>query len=150
MLDSASAAVGGVFTASLKARNQTRAPVQGARVKNGLGIAPLRATSAAPSVLQSASPQLSSLVAPPSSGGGVLSQLQGQVRSVSPLTAGVRTTHRSATVSAGILQARQAGMLGRLRQADNSSRLLQASANPLRTQGGFGLKSFSSSISLLG
>lgn len=150
MLNPASAAVGGVFSASLKARNQTRAPIQGARVKNGLGIAPLRATTSAPGVLQSASAQRSSLVTPPISGGGVLAQLQGQVRSVSPLTAGVRTTHRKATVSTGVLQARQAGMLGRLRQADNGSRLLQASANPLRTHGGFGLKSFSSSISLLG
>jgi hypothetical protein len=150
MLNSASAAVGGIFSAPLKARNQTRTPVQGARVKNGLGIGPLRATSSAPGALQSASAQRSSLVTPPSSGGGVLAQLNGQVRSVSPLTAGVRTTHRSTAVSTGVLQARQAGLLGRLRQTDNSSRLLQASASPLRMQGGFGLKSFSSSISLLG
>ena len=64
----------------------------------------------------------------------MLAQLNGQVRSVSPLTAGVRTTHRSTAVSTGVLQARQAGLLGRLRQTDNSSRLLQASASPLRAQ----------------
>jgi len=150
MLSPAGAAVGGIFTAPLKARNQTRVPRQGARVKNGLGIAPLRATSSAPGALQSATSQRSSLVAPPSSGGGMLSQLKGQVRSVSPLTAGVRSTHRNTAKPTGLLQARQAGLLGRLRQADYGSRLLQANANPLRTQGGFGLKSFTSSISLLG
>jgi hypothetical protein len=150
MLSPAGISVGGIFTASLKARNQMRTPTQGARVKNGLGIAPLRATSSAPGALLGAKSQHSSLVTPPSSGGGMLSQLQGQVRSVSPLTAGVRSTHCNTATSTGILQSRQAGLLGRLRQANNGSRLLQANASPLRIQGGFGLRSFSSSISLLG
>ncbi len=151
MLAPANAAVGGIFTAPLKARNQMRFSTQGARVKNGLGIAPLRATSTSPGVLQVATKLRSALVAPPSSGAGVLSQFKGQVRSVSPLVAGVRNMHRAkATASVGVLQARQAGLLGRLRQADSGSRLLQTSANPLRIQGGFGLKMFSSSINLLG
>lgn len=80
----------------------------------------------------------------------MLSQFKGQVRSVSPLTAGVRNTHSAKATPAGVLQARQAGLMSRLRKADSGSRLLQTSANSLRIQGGFGLKTFSSSISLLG
>lgn len=151
MFASANAAVGGVFTVPLKARNQMRVPTQGARVRDGLGIAPLRATGGSPGSLQKPMAARSSLVTPPASGGGILSQMQGQVRSVSPLTAGVRSAHRAKPgMSAGVLQARQTGLLERMRRADSGSRVLQAGANPLRNGGGFGFKSAVSSINLLG
>ncbi len=151
MFASANAAVGGVFTVPLKARNQMRMPTLGARVKDGLGIAPLRATGGSPGPLQMSGAARSSLVAPPASGGGILSQLQGQVRSASPLTAGVRSAHRAKPgLSSGLLQARQTGLLDRMRRSDSNSRLLQANSNPLRTGGGFGFKSAISSINLLG
>ena len=151
MLASASASVSGLFTAPLKARNQTRSIGSVGRVRDGLGIAPLRATGSSPGVLSSAVPARSALVAPSASGKGVLSQFQGQVRSVSPLTAGVRSSHRlQPASSSGVMQSRQTGLMDRMRRVDTGSRLLQANANPLRAQGGFGIRPITTGISLFG
>ena len=144
------ATTGGVFGAPLKARHQRRTPAQGMRVKDGLGISPLRATGGPPSITQAAPRRSASLTRPPQSSGGVLFQLQGSVRSTSPLTAGVRTSHRSQTRSLGVLQARQSSLLGSFRKIDRGSRLLQANANVFRQQGAFNLKLGTSTLSLLG
>ncbi|MDP6699506.1 MAG: hypothetical protein QGH25_07650 [Candidatus Latescibacteria bacterium] len=144
------ATTGGVFGAPLKARHQRRTPAQGMRVKDGLGISPLRATGGPPSINQAAPRRSASLTRPPQSSGGVLFQLQGSVRSTSPLTAGVRTSHRSQTRSLGVLQARQSSLLGSFRKIDRGSRLLQANANIFRQQGAFSPKLGTSTLSLLG
>ena len=144
------ATIGGVFGAPLKARHQRRTPAQGMRVKDGLGISPLRATGGPPSITQAAPRRSASLTRPPQSGGGVLFQLQGSVHSTSPLTAGVRTSHRSQTRSLGVLQARQSSLLGSFRKIDRGSRLLQANANVFRQQGAFSPKLGTSTLSLLG
>ena len=70
MLASANATVGGIFTAPLKARNQSRAGMSGGRIKNGIGIGPLRATGASPGALGGRSTSASS--------GGILSQFNTQ------------------------------------------------------------------------
>ncbi len=140
----------GVSSAPLKARHQRRMSAQGLRVKDGLGISPLRATGGPPSISQAAPRRTASLVKPPQSGGGVLSQLRGSVRSTSPLTAGIRTMHRSQTKPLGALQARQSSLLGSFRKIDRGSRLLQASASPFRLQGGFGAQLGIGSLNLLG
>ena len=144
------ATTSGVFGAPLKARHQPRTPAQGMRVKDGLGISPLRATGGPPSITQAAPRRSASLTRPPQSGAGVLFQLQGTVRSTSPLTAGVSTSHRSQTRSLGVLQARQSSLLGSFRKIDRGSRLLQASANVFRQQGAFSPKLGTSTLSLLG
>ena len=144
------ATTGGVFGAPLKARHQRRPPAQGMRVKDGLGISPLRATGGPPSITHAAPRRSASLTRPPQSGGGVLFKLQGTVRNTSPLTAGVRTSHRSQTRSLGVLQARQSSLLGSFRKIDRGSRLLQASANVFRQQGAFSPKLGTSTLSLLG
>ncbi len=140
----------GVFSVPLKARHQRRVPSQGFSVKDGLGISPLRATSGPPSISQAAPRRTASLVKPLQAGGGVLSKLQGAVRSASPLTAGVRTSHRLQAKPAGVLQARQSSLVGSFRKIDRGSRLLQASASPFRLQGGFGAQLGTSSLNLLG
>lgn len=145
-----STATTGVFRVPLKARHQRRASLQGVRVKDGLGISPLRATSGPPSIAQSTPKRAASLIKPPQAGGGFLSQLQGSVRNISPLTAGVRNTHRFQTKPAGVLQARQASLLGSFRKIDNGSRLLQASTSSFRLQGGFGAQLGTSTLNLLG
>ena len=144
------ATTSGVFGAPLKARHQRRTPGQGMGVKDGLGISPLRATGGPPSITHAAPRRSASLTRPPQSGGGVLFQLQGTVRSTSPLTAGVSTSHRSQTRSLGVLQARQSSLLGSFRKIDRGSRLLQASANVFRQQGAFSPKLGTSTLSLLG
>ena len=144
------ATTGGVFGAPLKARHQRRTPAQGMRVKDGLGISPLRATGGPPRITQAAPRRSASLTRPPQSGGGVLFQMQGTVRSTSPLTAGVSTSHRSQTRSLGVLQARQSSLLGSFRKIDRGSRLLQANANVFRQQGAFSPKLGTSTLSLLG
>ena len=140
----------GVSSAPLKARHQRRMSAQGLRVKDGLGISPLRATGGPPSISQAAPRRTASLVKPPQSGCGVLSQLRGSVRSTSPLTAGIRTMHRSQTKPLGALQARQSSLLGTCRKIDRGSRLLRASASPFRLQGGFGAQLGIGSLNLLG
>ena len=146
-----SSATTGVFSVPLKARHQRRASSQGIRVKNGLSISPLRATSGPPSISQAAPRRTASLVKPPQAGGGVLSQLQGAVRNSSPLTAGVRSNHRfEASKPAGVLQARQSSLLGSFRKIDRGSRLLQATVSPFRLQGGFGAQLGTSTLNLLG
>ena len=143
MLASANAAVGGVFTVPLQARSQSSVAVSGSRIKNGMGIGPLRATSVSPGALGGRTAS--------SSGGGVLSQFNTQARSASPLAAGVRTVHRLKPASStGVMQSRQMGLVNRMRRVNMGSSLLQAAANPLRTQGGFGTKLMTSGLSLLG
>ena len=139
MLTSANAAVGGVFTVPL----QARAALSGSRIKNGIGIGPLRAAGASPGALGGRTVS--------SSDGGVLSQFNTQARGASSLTAGVRTVHRLKPASStGVMQSRQMGLIDRMRRVNMGSSLLQATTNPLRTQGGFGIKPMISGLSLLG
>ena len=140
----------GVFGAPLKARHQRRIPTQGLRVKDGLGISPLRATGGPPSITQAASRRSASLIKPPQASGGLLSQLQGSVISTNPLTVGIRTSHRSQTRSLSVLQARQSSLLDSFRKIDRGSRLLQANSNVFRQQGAFSPKLGTSTLSLLG
>jgi hypothetical protein len=124
-----------------------------ARIKDGLGIAPLRATGGppgvnAPSLLQAdPSPGLFDL---PASGTGMLSSLGAQTSPVSPLTAGLGDEVQDPP-ALHLLQTQQLNLRHHLQQSGNQSRLLQASANPRRTQGGFGLQfGAAGSIDLLG
>ena len=143
MLASANAAVGGVFTVPLQARGQSRAALSGSRIKNGIGIGPLRATGASPVALGGRTAS--------SSDGGVLLQFNTQARGASPLTSGVRTVHRLKPASStGVMQSRQMGLMDRMKRVNMGSSLLQATTNPLRTQGGFGIKPMTSGLSLLG
>ena len=143
MLSSANAAVGGVFTVPLQARGQSRAALSGSRIKNGIGIGPLRATGASPGALGGRTAS--------SSDGGFLSQLNTQALGASSLTAGVRTVHRLKPASStGVMQSRQMGLMERMKRVNMGSSLLQATTNPLRTQGGFGIKPTTSGLSLLG
>ena len=143
MLASANAAVGGVFTAPLQARGQSRVALLGSRIKNGIGIGPLRATGASPGALSGRTAS--------SSDSGVLSQFNTQARGASSLTAGVRTVHRLKPASStGVMQSRQMGLMDRMKRVNMGSSLLQATTNPLRTQGGFGIKPMTSGLSLLG
>ena len=143
MLSSANAAVSGVFTVPLQARGQSRAALSGGRIKNGVGIGPLRATGASPGALGGRTAS--------SSDGGFLSQLNTQARGASSLTAGVRTVHRLKPASStGVMQSSQMGLMDRMRRVNMGSSLLQATTNPLRTQGGFGTKLMTSGLSLLG
>ena len=132
------ATTGGVFGPPLKARHHRRTPAQGVRVKDGLGISPLRATGGPPSITQAAPRRSASLTKPSQALGGgfagVVFQLQGSVRSTSPLTAGVRTS----------------SLLSSFRQSDRGSRLLHATANVFRQQGAFSPKLGTSTLSLLG
>ena len=91
MLASVNAATGGIFAVPLSARVQSHSAVSGIRIKNRMSTGPLRATGATSGALggRTASP----------SGGGILSQFNTQGRSASPLTAGVRTIHRSKPAS---------------------------------------------------
>jgi hypothetical protein len=145
-----STAVTGLFSVPLKARHQRRVASIGVGVKDGLGISPLRATSGPPSISQAAPRRTGSLVKPPQVGGGVLSKLQGVVRSTSPLTAGVRIGHRFQAETAGVLPARPSSLISSFRKIDHGSRLLQANASPFRLQGGFGAQLGTSSLNLLG
>ena len=143
MLASVNAAPGGIFTVPLQARSQSRSSVSGDRVKNGVGAGPLRAVGATSGTL--------GVFTASSSGGGILSQFNTQARNASPLTAGIRTIHRPKPASStGVMQSRQVGLIDRMRRVNMGSSLLQANANPLRTQGGFGIKSTNSGLSLLG
>ena len=143
MLASANAAVGGIFTVPLHARGHLRAAVSGGQIKNGIGIGPLRATGPSPGALGGRTES--------SSGDGFLTQFNAQARGASPLTAGVRTVHRLKPASStGVLQSRQMGLMDRMRRSNMGSSLLQANANPLRTQGGFGIKLMTSGLSILG
>lgn len=124
-----------------------------ARVKDGLGIAPLRATGGPPGVSQAASaiqtdpsPGLFDL---PTEGGGMLSSLAAQTSTVSPLTAGLADQSQDPP-ALHLLQAGQLNLRRHLQQSGNQSRRLQAAANPRRTQGGFALQFSAASIDLLG
>lgn len=123
-----------------------------ARVKDGLGIAPLRATSGPPGVSQTSSaaqaepsPGLFDL---PDSGEGILSSLASQTKTSSPLTASLTDSSQDPP-ALHLLQAAQLNLRHHLQQSDNQSRLLQASANPRRTQGGFALQFSATSFDLL-
>lgn len=122
------------------------------RVKDGLGIAPLRATGGPPAVIAGAnaaqadpSPGLFDL---PTNGTGMLSRLGAQTDSVSPLTAGLAREDETPALHA--LQAGQLNLRRHLQGAAAQSRLLQAAANPRRSQGGFALQFAAASIDLLG
>ena len=131
---------------SLVRREKKTASVHEPRVKNGLGIGPLRATGGLPGSLSAgrSTATASPLVTPPESGLGVLNKLQAQVRNVSPLTSGLNGDKQSrpfGALQASLLKARQS-----FQKIDNSSRLLQANANSLRSSRGFGVKPLSASI----
>lgn len=132
-------------------REKKTASVYEPRVKNGLGIGPLRATGGLPGVLGVGrkTTEASPLVTPPESGLGLMGKLQAQVRSVSPLTGGLNGSKQPRSfgaLQAGLIKARQ-----NFQKLDNSSRLLQAKANPLRASRGFVPKIFSTSaLDLLG
>ncbi len=123
-----------------------------ARVKDGLGIASLRATGGPPGVSGTSSaaqadpsPGLFDL---PTSGEGLLSSLAAQTKTTSPLTAGLIGNNQDPP-ALHLLQASQLNLRHHLQQSDNQSRLLQASANPRRTQGGFALQFSAISFDLL-
>ena len=142
MLASVNATAGGIFTVPLQTRGQSHSAVPSNRIKNGMGIG-LGSLQATGGVLGGGTAS--------SSGSGILSQFSMQARSASPLTAGVHTMHRSRPASStGAIQSRQIGLIDRMRRVNMESSLLQANANPLRTQGGFGIKSMTSGLSLLG
>jgi hypothetical protein len=61
-----------------------------------------------------------------------------------------QTFHRSPAADLPALQARATALMGRLRQADERSRLLLAQGNPQRGKGGFGTRLATSRLSLLG
>ena len=142
----------GFGSIGLKARGQKKTGLLGEyRVKNGLGIGPLRATGGPPGGVLSAvsgEGKSASLVEPPESGLGVLGKLQGQVRSVSPLTAGLgsqRSIRSLGATQATLVKARQ-----QFQQIDGRSRFLQARNQPRREESGFGFSLFSSTLDLLG
>ena len=141
---------------SLRARSPKRAGHLGAsRVKDGLAIGPLRATSGPPGAMGLRRPSAgqqrgASLLDLPASGRGLLDQLRTQPRGSSPLTAGLGRGSGSGPVSMGALMARQNSSLPRFQQIDRQSRFLQASSNPQRSGGGFGLSLSSGVLSLLG
>ena len=151
---------------NLRARSPKRAGRLGVgRVKDGLAIGPLRATSGPPGggVVSAASGAMglrqpaqsqgggASLLDLPASGQGLLDQLRAQPRGASPLTAGLARGSASRPASMGVLQARQTSSLSRFQQLDRQSRFLRASSNPQRTNGGFGLPLSSAVVlSLLG
>ncbi|MBT4502967.1 MAG: hypothetical protein HOC74_34860 [Gemmatimonadetes bacterium] len=128
----------------LKSGNRVNEP----RLKNGVGIGPLRATSS----LSGGALGSSALVQPAESGQGILGQFQGQVQSVSPLTGSLsgsgQTTGKPRSL--GVLQAGLTAARQNFQKIDNSSRLLQAGNSGQRINGGFGISLFSSSLSLLG
>ncbi len=143
MLNSVNAVTGGIFAVPFSARGQSHSAVSGSRIINRMSTGPLRATGATSGALGGRTAS--------SSGGGILSQFNTQGRSASPLTAGVQTIHRSKPASStGVMQSRQMGLMDRMRRVNMESSLLQAKANPLRTQGGFGIKSMTSGLSFLG
>jgi len=122
-----------------------------ARVKDGLGIAPLRATGGPPGINALSQPQAApgpGLLDLPTSGTGMLSSLAAQTDPVSPLTAGLGQEEDPAALH--LLQTGALNLRRHLQQSGNQSRLLQAASSPRRTQGGFGLQFSAASIDLLG
>lgn len=123
-----------------------------ARIKDGLGIASLRATGGPPGVSATSSsiqadpsPGLFDL---PTSGEGLLSSLAAQTKTTSPLTASLSDDTQDPP-ALHLLQAGQLNLRRHLLQSDNQSRLLQAAASPRRTQGGFALQFSATSFDLL-
>ena len=113
------------------------------RVKDGLGIAPLRATGGPPGVSETPaapptdpSPGLFEL---PASGQGIVSSLAAQTNTASPLTAGLQGEGLDPP-ALHLLQAQQLNLRHHLQQTESKSRLLQAKNNPRRTQDGFALQ----------
>ena len=150
----------------LRAHSLKRAGRLGAgRVKSGLSIGSLRATSGPPSnglspagaagttgLQRTVQGQEASLLDLPADGQDLVAHLRAQVRSTSPLTAGVagQEATRSAPVSMEVLQARQNQARQRFQQLDRQSRFLHASSHPLRQNNGFGLKPSATTLNLLG
>jgi|GEM_PF-705449 hypothetical protein len=138
------------ISASNRARGVLRSGsrIHEPKLKNGVGIGPLRATSS----LSGGALGSSALVQPAESGQGILGQFQGQVQSVSPLTGSLsgsgQTTGKPRSL--GVLQAGLTAARQNFQKIDNSSRLLQAGNSGQRINGGFGISLFSSSLSLLG
>ncbi len=123
------------------------------RVKDGLGIGPLRATAGPPgggaSQVRAAATESPGLLDLPKSGEGVLSGLGAQTSPASPLTAGL-AGGEDGPLSLGLLQARQRTLRQQFQRFDNQSRFLRVLDNPRRAKGGFGLSFSSSTLNLLG
>lgn len=137
------------ISASARARGVLRngSRIHEPKLKNGVGIGPLRATSS----LSGGALGSSALVRPAESGQGILGQFQGQVQSVSPLTGSLSGSGQTGKPrSLGVLQAGLTAARQNFQKIDNGSRLLQASSSGQRPNGGFGISLFSSSLSLLG
>ncbi|MFC1525758.1 hypothetical protein ACFL6X_02985 [Candidatus Latescibacterota bacterium] len=142
------------------------------RVKDGYTLGTLRATGGPPAGLASRSVlavrsdtearsgrRSTSLFDLPKSGQSVLSRLSGQVRSVSPLTAGLSSDEGGSALQAGGAEGRgglstsadaQAALRARYRGIDTSSRFLQAQSTRSRTSQGFGIQLPERGISILG
>ena len=153
--------------ADLRAHSPKRAGRLGVgRVKDGLAIGPLRATGGPPSgglmpadsagsggLQRSVQGSNTALLDLPADGQDLVEHLRAQVRSSSPLTAGIASQgHDAQSVppSMGMLQARQSHSRQRFQQLERQSRFLQTSTHPRRESSGFGFKLFSSTLNLLG
>lgn len=137
----------------LRARSPRQAGNLGVnRVKDGLTIGSLRATGGPPGGAELDQTQATTARTPsrtavlsdlPTSGQEFARQAQGQVRSASPLLAGLSaagTSDAQAPPSLALLQAQQLGIRQHLSTIDTRSRLLQAQGNPHRAAGGFALR----------
>lgn len=144
---------------ALRSRSPKRAGHLGiGRVKDGLTIGSLRATSGPPGggLLSGNSTGVrqgggTSLLDASENGQGLIAQLRSQVGSHSPLKAGMfGGGQKSGPLSMGVLQARQSQMQRGFQRIDGQSRFLQASGNPLRQKSGFQPRLFTSTLSLVG
>lgn len=159
-----------VFSPPVSARRATRVGVN--RVKDGLTLSALRATSGGPVGAEQTSAILvrpdggrrnASLFDLPSSGEGLVSRLRAQVRPSSPLL-GLATQGRDPVEAlspggdgAGSLwaldsaNAIQASLRSSFLRIDSQSRQLLSAASANRTSGGFGLASITNAaIDLFG
>jgi len=145
---------GGLGSIGIRARSLKRAgPFREPQVKNGLGIGPLRATGGPPGGVLSAlarEGQPASLVQPPESGWGILGQLQAQVRSTSPLTAGLAAGTGRGSRSLGAVQAALVKARQQFQRIDGRSRFLQVRGHPRRDKSGFEFSLFNSTLDLSG
>lgn len=179
----------GTAAAQLRGRNRPSVRIGINRVKDGFTLGALRVSGGPPSTatrtaaaagpisgVASRGRRGATLFDRSRSGQGVLERLRGQVRSVSPLTAGLNgaaTTPDSAGSGArqpaaatpaaereehrlSIFVARQSSLRQGFLRLDNSSRFLLAQSNPRRTSFGFGLRAaddkglFGGGLSLFG
>jgi hypothetical protein len=152
----------GFSTTELRSHSPKRAGRLGfGRVKDGLTIGPLRATSGPPGGMRHAeSAGLNgsqqkpvSLLDLPAGGEELVERLRASARSTNPLTAAIsdhRAGAQSGTLSMEALQSRQIQTQHRFQALDRQSRFLQTSRHPSRQNGGFAFTPPSGNLSLLG